>query len=314
MPFQHPIDPLEAAAQATKAPADNLLEIEGSVGDQNLIVEEQDMVPPSIAPLPHTPSVTQPGASGGDEMKVQEATRVEENAKVEVPVPNTQVYEPPPQPSLDSDAINAARVEEGAVEVGDQGDEEDLMDYEDLDEVDGIEAVELNPSAEGPSLDGLGRNQVMIEEMRAKHVEEEQAKVQEKIKAAMAEIELRTATELKEKDETSEGETNELGDVEEPEPFSVELMTTPAPPIVDETDNIGANVDEVFQAENVRENEAEGVAADSQTAVDPLQAEHLANPELNIQEGQEVHGHQHTVRVHHHEDTHQRGQDRGAQQ
>ena len=97
----------QAAAQATKAPADNLVEIEGSVGDQNLIVEEQDMVPPSIAPLPHTPSVTQPGASGGDEMKVQEATRVEENAKVEVPVPNTQVYEPPPQPSLDSDAINA---------------------------------------------------------------------------------------------------------------------------------------------------------------------------------------------------------------
>ena len=48
----------------------------------------------------------------------------------------------------------------------------DLMDYEDLDEVDGIEAVELNPSAEGPSLDGLGRNQVKIEEMRAKHVED----------------------------------------------------------------------------------------------------------------------------------------------
>ena len=106
----------QAAGQPTLAPeavSDDLVEIEGSVGEQNLLVEELDVASPSIAPPPHSPPFTQAVEAGEDEVKVQETTQAESNAKIEVPVPNTQAYEPPPQPSLDSDAINAARVEEG---------------------------------------------------------------------------------------------------------------------------------------------------------------------------------------------------------
>merc|ERR1712223_485177 len=89
----------------------------------------------------------------------------------------------------------------------------------------------------------LEKNEAKMEEIRAKHVEEEQARVQEKIKAVMAEIEAKTAAEMEErKEETDlkEGEEINIDMVEEPEPFSVEPMTTPPPPIAEEAENIVA--------------------------------------------------------------------------
>ena len=105
----------QAAAEPTiavdSASTDDLVEIEGSVGEQNLAVEE--VASPSLVPPLHSPPATQQPIAGEEEVKIQEATQLDEHqARVEVPVPNTQVYEPPPEPSLDSDAINAARVQD----------------------------------------------------------------------------------------------------------------------------------------------------------------------------------------------------------
>jgi len=270
----------QAAAQPTLASAasDDLVEIEGSVGEQNPLVEELDVASPSLAPPLHSPSVTQPGAAGEDEVKVQESTQVEGDANVEVPIPNTLAYEPPPQPSLDSDAINAARVKK---EDDDEDSEEEVADYEDLEPAEDSEVIDPSDTTQ----DELEKNQAMIEEMRAKHVEEEQAKVQEKIKAVMAEIELKTAAELKEKEDkskSSEGETINTDAVEEPEPFSVEPMTTPPPPTVKEGERnaASANVEELSQSENVHENEVEDETVDSQPAVNTDdQVEPVVDPE-----------------------------------
>merc|ERR1712223_2034715 len=89
----------------------------------------------------------------------------------------------------------------------------------------------------------LEKNEAKIEKIRAKHVEEEQARVQEKIKAVMAEIEAKTAAEMEERKEEidlKEGEEINIDEVEEPEPFSVEPMTTPPPQIAEEAENIVA--------------------------------------------------------------------------
>ena len=292
----------QAAAQPTLASAasDDLVEIEGSVGEQNPLVEELDVASPSLAPPLHSPSVTQPGAAGEDEVKVQESTQVEGDANVEVPIPNTLAYEPPPQPSLDSDAINAARVKK---EDDDEDSEEEVADYEDLEPAEDSEVTDPSDTAQ----DELEKNQAMIEEMRAKHVEEEQAKVQEKIKAVMAEIELKTAAELKEKEEkskSSEGETINTDAVEEPEPFSVEPMTTPPPPTVKEVERnaASANVEELSQSENVHENEVEDERVDSQPAVNTDdQVEPVVDPEkLHNQAEQGVHDSHHAVHNHDH--------------
>merc|ERR1712012_281571 len=239
----------QAAAEPTIAvdspSTDDLVEIEGSVGEQNLAVEEVEAASPSLVPPLHSPSATQQPIAGEEEVKIQEATQLDEHqARVEVPVPNTQVYEPPPEPSLDSNAINAARVQDvNEVEEDIEDDESDeVADYEDFEEHTDSKEVE-DFGVKEQTEEELEKNEAKIEEIRAKHVEEEQARVQEKIKAVMAEIEAKTAAEMEErKEETDlkEGEEINIDEVEEPEPFSVEPMTTPPPPIAEEAENIGA--------------------------------------------------------------------------
>merc|ERR1711899_165279 len=299
----------QAAAEPTIAVdlpfTDDLVEIEGSVGEQNLAVEE--VASPSLVPPLHSPPATQQPIAGEEEVKIQEATQLDEHqARVEVPVPNTQVYEPPPEPSLDSDAINAARVQDvHEVEEEDHEDDEsdEVADYEDFEEHTDSKEVE-DFGVKEQSEEELEKNEAKIEEIRAKHVEEEQARVQEKIKAVMAEIEAKTAAEMEErKEETDikEGEEINIDEVEEPEPFSVEPMTTPPPPIAEEAENIVAPpvMEQPLKTEDGQ------VQPDSQT-IEPVADAGVVHNQLE----QEVHvGDHHAV----HNKDHMLQLDRGSQ-
>merc|ERR1719270_933974 len=75
----------QAAAEPTIAvdslSTDDLVEIEGSVGEQNLAVEEVEAASPSLVPPLHSPPATQQPIAGEEEVKIQEATQLDPTAK-----------------------------------------------------------------------------------------------------------------------------------------------------------------------------------------------------------------------------------------
>ena len=218
------IQPTVVEQRARPTEVEQEVELEGSVGE----VQEQEQPAQEKSAEPVVPAFTPPSTTAKEDNEKMLPVRTQQQGQVEVPVPNTSNYPPAGEPSLDSHRIEAARVEQEEqpftvdeqhpVVDEDSEVDEDLegnVDQEEDQEDDQEEQAE-DEERVAQEFDQQRKNKEVIEEMRSKHLEEEQLKVQQKIKEMMAKID----TEVPANPEVS---------TDAAEPIIADPMTTPSP-------------------------------------------------------------------------------------